>query len=116
VLKLLIRLLEAIGLRAAPGLVNLATLLLVGGWRSADDYGQYSTIVATTGCFANMAFGPLTSAVVSQQAKLEAEGLAGSYESSLVSGVLMVADDPCDARRACGDCRPHRLGLDRQPP
>lgn len=82
---------EVIGLRAAPGLLNLWTLLLLGKWFTAADYGVYSLVLGVTGFLASMAFGPLNFAVVSQHAALEAEGRAGAYESSLVTVVLLIA-------------------------
>lgn len=89
--KTLFLIFEAGILRAAPGLVNLATQLLIGSWFSPAYYGQYSTIIVSTGFVASMAFGPLKFAVVSQYAKLDAKGLADDYESSLVSAVLFIS-------------------------
>jgi O-antigen/teichoic acid export membrane protein len=88
--SLFLKLIEAIVLRAAPGVVNLAALLLVGSWLSPEDYGVYSTVAATAGFLSNMIFGPLMFAVVSQHAKLSSLGLADKYESSFVSAVLMI--------------------------
>lgn len=78
-------------IRVAPGLITLATLLQLGSWFSLADYAHYSTILATTGFVASMAFGPLTFSVVSQHAKLEAAGQADDYESSLISAVLLIS-------------------------
>src|SRR5262245_35330561 len=49
---------ELLGLRAGPGLINAATLILLGIWLSVPAYGQYSTVVATTGLVANLLYGP----------------------------------------------------------
>lgn len=87
----LLRLVEVLGLRAGPGLLNLSTLLFLATWLGISDYGIYSTIVVTAGFVASLTFGPLTFAVVSQHAQLEAKGLADIYESSLVSAFLLIA-------------------------
>jgi hypothetical protein len=89
VAKAILQLLEAIGLRAAPGLINLGALLFLGGLFVPADYGIYSTIVATATFAANLAFGPLTFAVVSQHARLDVAGDGERYETSLVSAVLL---------------------------
>jgi hypothetical protein len=91
VLETLVRLVEAVGLRAVPGLVNLTTVVLIGGWLSAEDYGVYSLILATTGFAAAMAFGPLTFAVVAHHAKFDAAGQGANYESSVISAALLIA-------------------------
>lgn len=89
-LLLLRRYLEALVLRAAPGILNLITLLLIGGWLTTADYGFYSTVLATTGLVSNLIFGPITYATISQYARLDAEGHAGRYERSLVSAALLI--------------------------
>lgn len=86
----LVHLLEVVLLRATPGAVNLATLLLIGAWMSPREYGLYSTIIATTAFVANVGFGPLMFGVISQHAKLEAAGHAAEYESSIVSLILLI--------------------------
>jgi hypothetical protein len=80
---------EVLVLRAGPGVVNLGTLLLIGGWLSPADYGFYSTVLATTGFVASVFFGPLTNGVISQYSKMQARGLQSEYEASLVSSVLL---------------------------
>lgn len=88
--RVLRRYAEVIILRAAPGLLNLATMLLIGGWMTPGSYGLYSTALATTTLVGTLVFGPFISGVVSQHAKLEAKGLAQEYESALISAVLIL--------------------------
>lgn len=88
---LLRRYVEAILVRAAPGLINVAALILIGGWLAPEEYGSYSTTLATTNFASTLIFGSLTFSVVSQHARLQADGLSGAYESSLVSAVLLIA-------------------------
>jgi hypothetical protein len=87
----LLRVVETILVRGAPGLVNLTALLLIGSWMPAAEYGIYSTIIAFAGFIANVVFGPLMFGVVSQHAKLEAEGIAAEYEAAFVLVVFKVA-------------------------
>jgi O-antigen/teichoic acid export membrane protein len=91
VFDLLRRYVEAILVRAAPGLINVAALILIGGWLAPAEYGSYSTTLATTNFASTVIFGSLTFSVVSQHARLQADGLSGVYESSLVSAVLLIA-------------------------
>ncbi|MER9390282.1 hypothetical protein [Mesorhizobium sp. M0435] len=89
--KTMLRLVEAIVIRSGPGLLNLITLLLIGKWMPATDYGAYSTVVATSGLVSSVAFGPFAFAIVSQHAKITAEGKIKEYESSLVSLSALVS-------------------------
>jgi hypothetical protein len=86
-----LRIVETLLLRGAPGLVNLTALLLIGSWMSPAEYGIYSTIIAFTGFLANVTFGPLMFGVVSQHAKLEADGMATEYESAFMVAVFRMA-------------------------
>ncbi len=86
-----LRYLEALGLRTFPGLINLTSLMLLGEWLAPADYGIYSTIIATCGFLVSMLFGPLSFAIVSQHAKLEAQGRSAVYENSIVSLTLLIS-------------------------
>jgi O-antigen/teichoic acid export membrane protein len=83
--------LEVLGLRAFPGLINLAALMLLGEWLTPADYGIYSTAIATCGFLVSMLFGPLTFAIVPQHAKLEAQGRLTEYENSIVSLTFLIS-------------------------
>lgn len=70
-------------LRAAPGLVTLAALLILAGRLPSEEYGIYSTIVATATVLANLVLGPLIYSVLPQHAKWEHEGKSSEYLSRL---------------------------------
>lgn len=82
---------EAIVLRAIPGLINLFTLLLLSNRLSIIDYGQYSTIIASSGFLAAMIYGPLTFSIISQHTQIAKNKLDKLYESSLVSTSIIIS-------------------------
>ncbi|NEX92349.1 hypothetical protein [Caulobacter sp. 17J65-9] len=90
-LERLAKIAEVVVLRAAPGLLNVATLVSLGAWLGANNYGLFSTGLATTGLCANLIFGPVISSIVSEHAKIAALGNARAYESALVSTALLMA-------------------------
>jgi glycosyltransferase involved in cell wall biosynthesis/O-antigen/teichoic acid export membrane protein len=83
-----LKIVELLGLRAGPGLINAAALILVGNWLSVSAYGEFSTVVATTGLIANLLFGPLKSSIVPQHASHRANGRQADYETVIVAMVI----------------------------
>lgn len=82
--------------RLLPGVINVGVLLLIGEWLGAAQFGEYSTVVATTGFLASLLFGPLTFSIVPYHARFESEGRREVFESSVILtalaiGVLFIA-------------------------
>ncbi|MBO9378988.1 hypothetical protein GG804_19655 [Sphingomonas histidinilytica] len=82
---------EVLVLRAAPGLLNLWALLLLGDWLPPAQYGVYSVGIVAAGFASSVVFGPLLMAVVSQHAHLDARGEREAYESSFLSLTIITA-------------------------
>jgi len=82
---------ELLGMRAGPGLINAAALILLGHWMSVSTYGEYSTVVATTGLVANLLFGPLVSSIVVQHAGHRANGRQADYETAILATVICLS-------------------------
>lgn len=81
-----LRLIEVLFLRALPGAVNIAALLLLAGWLEATRYGLFSTALATCGLLTTVIFGPLKYAVVPRRA-----GLPDGAEGSAFDGAFAAA-------------------------
>lgn len=73
-----------LALRAGPGLINLAALLIVAQRLSTTDYGLYSTVVATGGFVASVTFGIFYSPIISQYPLLATPEARGSYLGAAV--------------------------------
>jgi O-antigen/teichoic acid export membrane protein len=89
--KPLARLVEVLLLRALPGAVNIAALLLLAGWLGATGYGLFSTALATCGLLATLAFGPLKLAVVPRRAGLVGDDDGTVFDGALTAAALAVA-------------------------
>ena len=75
---------KALSLRAAPGLVNLASLMTVAKSTTLATYGLFSTVVATGGMISNLVFGVITLSVVAQYANHASKDLERTYASTLL--------------------------------
>lgn len=74
---------RALAVRAAPGLINLATLSLVARAASADVYGIFSLIVTTAGLVSNTLFGLVILPIVAQYATHQSQDRHSAYASTL---------------------------------
>lgn len=78
-------------LRAMPGLLNLGTLMILGGWLAVGAYGWFSTVIATSGFIARLVFGPIINGIISQYATMEVEGQERPYSATLIWVVIAIA-------------------------
>ncbi|MGE5567074.1 MAG: lipopolysaccharide biosynthesis protein [Parcubacteria group bacterium] len=83
--------------RAAPGLINLASLLTLARLVSVEKYGIYSVMMATGNFLSSALFGTLIFSVVSKYAPFERSGLLKAFIGNntvlflpLAAGVLLL--------------------------
>lgn len=82
---------QVILVRFLPGVLNVGTLLLIVEWLSTGQFGEYSTVVATTAFVANLVFGPLIFAIVPYHARFESEGQGKQFEAAVISTALVIS-------------------------
>ena len=75
---------QAMAVRAGPGVINLASLMVLGNVTAVSTYGIFSTVVATGGMISNMVFGLVILATVSQYAGHAYRENENVYVSTLV--------------------------------
>ncbi|WP_127091177.1 hypothetical protein [Aquabacter cavernae] len=85
------KLIEGLGIRALPGVLNLLALVALSDRLTPSAFGLYSTAVAVAGFITSMVFGPLTASIVAHHAKHDVEGRAGLYESTVFTTALAIA-------------------------
>lgn len=73
-----------LALRAGPGLLNLAAILMVAHRLPTAEYGLYSTIVATGGFVAAITFGVFYTPIVAQYPLLTNSDARGGYLGALL--------------------------------
>jgi O-antigen/teichoic acid export membrane protein len=86
-----LKIIEMVGLRTGPGLVNAVSLILLGNWLSVTDYGEYSTVVAATGLIASVLFGPLILSIVPLHAHHRANGRQADFETVILAMVIAMS-------------------------
>lgn len=83
------------GLRAAPGLVNLLSILLLARKLSLEDYGIYSVLSATGLFVSSVVFGMLFFPVVAHYARYERSGRGELYVGTNIGLYLLFALGCC---------------------
>jgi hypothetical protein len=82
---------ESLVLRSGPGFVNLFVMLCAADWLGVEQYGVFSSVIATSGALASMLFGPLTFSVVSSYSAFAAKGEENEYAGQHASAVSLLA-------------------------
>ena len=83
------KIIEVIVGRVAPGFVNLVSILLVGRYLSAAEYGAFSITLATTALVAICITGPTRFAIVPRRAVYEAQGKGRDFERGILSLLIL---------------------------
>lgn len=77
--------------RVVPGLLNVLALVLLAGYLSLEDYGVFSTILATGGLIASVVYGPVNLSIVPLYSGYDALGKRSEFESSLLGMALLIS-------------------------
>ncbi|RWQ14450.1 hypothetical protein [Mesorhizobium sp.] len=78
------RLGESLVIRVVPGIINLYTLFYLGHVLQPNDYGIFSTVIATVSFISTMVFGIATYSIMPASAKMKVYGLEREYISSVL--------------------------------
>lgn len=81
----LLRLGESLIVRIAPGIINLYTLFYLGHFLQPNEYGIFSTTIATTSFVSTTVFGVATYSIMPVYAKMKVSGLEREYISSVLA-------------------------------
>src|SRR5262245_44498414 len=82
------KIVEVLGLRATPGLINLAALLVIGNRLATDAFGQYSTAAATAMFASSFILGPVVLTIASQHASHAVGNKHRDFETALCAVVI----------------------------
>ncbi|MER8563027.1 hypothetical protein [Mesorhizobium sp. M0578] len=93
----LFKLVESLTIRVVPGLINLYTLFYLGHLLKPNEYGIFSTTIATVSFISTTIFGVATYSIMPVSAKMKASGLEREYVSSvlLVLAILSIFAAVC---------------------
>ncbi len=80
---------EVLFARVAPGVFNLASIILVGRYLEVGDYGVFSTALATITFLALLIVGPVRLSIIPRRASHEAKGTAHAFERGVLSLLLL---------------------------
>ncbi|RWC63889.1 hypothetical protein [Mesorhizobium sp.] len=82
---------ESIAIRIAPGLLNIVTLLYIGSHLETEQYGIFSTTIATVSFISTLVFGAATYSIMPVSAKMHAAGMGREYVSSILTALAIMA-------------------------
>ncbi|MDO9521670.1 MAG: oligosaccharide flippase family protein [Pseudohongiella sp.] len=77
--------------RIAPGLINVASFLLLADTLELGDYGIFSTSIATAGLIVSLVYGPIKFSILPLHAEYAAQGDQKGFETSLLGLALLVS-------------------------
>lgn len=90
-LSSILTLAEALLIRALPGLLNLAALIVLGARLRTEEFGVYSTIVATATVVGGFILGPLLYGILPEYSKAARSAEGASRFIGLVISVVLLA-------------------------
>lgn len=89
--KTVLKFIETLGIRIVPGVINTITLIYIAKLLGAEDYGLFSTTIATVSFSSIVIFGSVIYSIMPASAKMNASGLEREYTTSVICLLLVVS-------------------------
>lgn len=81
---------EILFARVVPGALNLLTIILIGRYLTAAEYGEFSLIFATITLFVSLILGPLEQAILPLHARNKLKNNQNAFERQVLGAALSV--------------------------